>query len=183
MKIALLSTSDTDLLSARASGADFVWANPARPGDVGGDIAKLEQLLDEHANIAAMDPAELPAIRGEIWQLMHAAQMHRDLGLKEGSAGSGGEATDAVDEIERQARALVQGMEDAGWVEDAAPDLHNDPEVQNVLRQSNPWALRGTVEKLHKAIDRELWADPDPEVVARMRQVHLDLEGDLEDRE
>ncbi|MEO7352513.1 MAG: cobaltochelatase subunit CobN, partial [Marmoricola sp.] len=32
MKIALLSTSDTDLLSARASGADYVWANPARPG-------------------------------------------------------------------------------------------------------------------------------------------------------
>ncbi|GAA1448532.1 cobaltochelatase subunit CobN [Mycobacterium cookii] len=48
-----------------------------------GDIARLEQLLDEHANIAAMDPAKLPAIRGEIWQLMHAAEMHRDLGLDE----------------------------------------------------------------------------------------------------
>ena len=46
-----------------------------------GDIARLEQLLDEHANIAAMDPAKLPAIRGEIWTLMHAAEMHRDLGL------------------------------------------------------------------------------------------------------
>ncbi|MGL5851049.1 MAG: cobaltochelatase subunit CobN, partial [Phycicoccus sp.] len=31
-RIALLSTSDTDLLSARASGAAWVWANPARPG-------------------------------------------------------------------------------------------------------------------------------------------------------
>ncbi len=30
-----------------------------------------------------MDPAKLPAIRGEIWQLMHAAQLHRDLGLDE----------------------------------------------------------------------------------------------------
>ena len=48
-----------------------------------GDIAKLEQLLDEHANIAAMDPAKLPAIRAEIWTLMHAAEMHRDLGLDE----------------------------------------------------------------------------------------------------
>ncbi|RYJ01945.1 MAG: hypothetical protein EON52_20530, partial [Actinomycetales bacterium] len=27
-RIALLSTSDTDLLSARASGADYLWANP-----------------------------------------------------------------------------------------------------------------------------------------------------------
>ncbi len=32
MRIALLSTSDTDLLSARESGADYVLANPARPG-------------------------------------------------------------------------------------------------------------------------------------------------------
>ena len=31
-RIALLSTSDTDLLSARASGADYVYLNPARPG-------------------------------------------------------------------------------------------------------------------------------------------------------
>src|SRR5512133_1066440 len=31
-RIALLSTSDTDLLSARASGADYVLANPARSG-------------------------------------------------------------------------------------------------------------------------------------------------------
>src|SRR3954470_24343633 len=35
MKIALLSTSDTDLLSARASGADYVWANPSRPSHEG----------------------------------------------------------------------------------------------------------------------------------------------------
>ncbi|MFI5428323.1 cobaltochelatase subunit CobN [Aeromicrobium sp. UC242_57] len=48
-----------------------------------GDIARLEQLLDEHANIASMDPAKLPAVRGEIWALMRAAEMHRDLGLEE----------------------------------------------------------------------------------------------------
>ena len=29
-RIALLSTSDTDLLSARASGADYALANPSR---------------------------------------------------------------------------------------------------------------------------------------------------------
>ena len=46
-----------------------------------GDIAKLEQLLDEYANIAAMDPAKLPAIRSQIWTHMRAAEMHRDLGL------------------------------------------------------------------------------------------------------
>ncbi|MFE5210443.1 cobaltochelatase subunit CobN [Streptomyces sp. NPDC056600] len=48
-----------------------------------GDIARLEQLLDEHANIASMDPAKLPAVRGEIWSLMRAAELHRDLGLEQ----------------------------------------------------------------------------------------------------
>jgi cobaltochelatase CobN len=46
-----------------------------------GDIAKLEQLLDEHANIAAMDPAKLPAVRAQIWTLIQAAKMDHDLGL------------------------------------------------------------------------------------------------------
>ncbi|MEV0897548.1 cobaltochelatase subunit CobN [Actinoplanes sp. NPDC049802] len=45
-----------------------------------GDIARLEQLLDEHANIAALDPAKLPAIRAQIWTLIQAARMDHDLG-------------------------------------------------------------------------------------------------------
>ena len=48
-----------------------------------GDITRLEQLLDEHATIAAMDPAKLPAIRQEIWTLLQAAKMDRDLGWEE----------------------------------------------------------------------------------------------------
>ncbi|WP_067504035.1 cobaltochelatase subunit CobN [Actinoplanes sp. TFC3] len=47
-----------------------------------GDIARLEQLLDEHANIAALDPAKLPAIRAQIWTLIQAAKMDHDLGLE-----------------------------------------------------------------------------------------------------
>src|ERR1700712_1555937 len=39
-RIALLSTSDTDLLSARASGKDFVLANPGRAAHQ--DMAELE---------------------------------------------------------------------------------------------------------------------------------------------
>ncbi|MEN3120992.1 cobaltochelatase subunit CobN [Janibacter sp. LM] len=48
-----------------------------------GDIARLEQLLDEYGNVSVMDPAKAPALRGEIWQLIHAAQMHVDLGLED----------------------------------------------------------------------------------------------------
>jgi cobaltochelatase CobN len=48
-----------------------------------GDLARLEQLLDEHANIVAMDPAKLPAIRAQIWTLIQAAQLDHDLGVEE----------------------------------------------------------------------------------------------------
>jgi cobaltochelatase CobN len=46
-----------------------------------GDIARLEQLLDEHASIAALDPVKLPAIRAQIWTLIQAARLDHDLGL------------------------------------------------------------------------------------------------------
>lgn len=56
---------------------------PMARAETYGDITRLEQLLDEHANISAMDPAKLPAIRQEIWTLLTAAKMDRDLGWDE----------------------------------------------------------------------------------------------------
>lgn len=184
---------------------------PMARAEAYGDIARLEQLLDEYGNIAAMDPGKLPAIRGEIWQLMQSAQMHRDLGLEErpedddfddfllhvdgwlcevkdaqirdglhvlgeapagearvnlvlailrasqvwgGQAGAvpglraalglpvGAEkepSTAEVDAVERRARALVEGMEQAGWEPGAVPGVVErlegdaDPAVAQVL--------------------------------------------------
>ncbi|KAA1395390.1 cobaltochelatase subunit CobN [Aeromicrobium ginsengisoli] len=182
-----------------------------------GDIAKLEQLLDEYANIAAMDPAKLPAIRSQIWTHMRAAEMHRDLGLDDipdeddfddfifnvdgwlceikdaqirdglhvlGQAPHGdarvnlvlsilrasqiwGGETGAVpglraalglkegsqlgdiDQIEEQARALVQGMEDADWDAAAARDLTDVPDVVRVLE----FAATEVVPRLTKTTD------------------------------
>jgi cobaltochelatase CobN len=48
-----------------------------------GDLARLEQLMDEHASIAAMDPAKLPAIRAQIWTLIQAAKLDHDLGVED----------------------------------------------------------------------------------------------------
>lgn len=48
-----------------------------------GDIARLEQHLDEYAQISAMDPSKLPAIRAQIWTLIQAAKLDHDLGLEE----------------------------------------------------------------------------------------------------
>ncbi len=60
---------------------------PMARAETYGDIARLEQLLDEHANIAALDPGKLPAIRQQIWTLMRAAKMDHDLGLDDTSRG------------------------------------------------------------------------------------------------
>ena len=45
------------------------------------DLARLEQLLDEHAQMPALDPAKLPAIRAQVWELLVDAEIHRDLEL------------------------------------------------------------------------------------------------------
>lgn len=56
---------------------------PMARAETYGDIARLEQLLDEHASVAALDPGKLPAIRQQIWTLIRAAKMDHDLGLTE----------------------------------------------------------------------------------------------------
>jgi cobaltochelatase CobN len=190
---------------------------PMARAEAYGDIARLEQLLDEHANIAAMDPAKLPAVRGEIWALMRAAEMHRDLGLDErpddeefddfvlhvdgwlceikdaqirdglhvlGQAPEGearvnlvlavlraaqvwggvgnavpglraalglkaDEQLAAVDEVEERARRLVEAMEAASWDPETAASLHDDPQVQAVLR----FAATEVVPRLRRTTD------------------------------
>ncbi|MER7778588.1 cobaltochelatase subunit CobN [Streptomyces sp. NPDC096191] len=56
---------------------------PMARADSYGDIARLEQLLDEYAQIASMDPAKLPAIRAQIWTLIQAAKLDHDLGMQD----------------------------------------------------------------------------------------------------
>ncbi|MQA14669.1 MAG: cobaltochelatase subunit CobN, partial [Pseudonocardiaceae bacterium] len=73
----------------------------------------------------------------------------------------------------------------AGVVDDwmyaqLAESYVHDEGVQQFLRQSNPWALRGMTERLLEAADRGLWAQPDPAELDALRAVYLDLEGDLE---
>jgi cobaltochelatase CobN len=68
------------------------------------------------------------------------------------------------------------------WMYDKlAQEYILDETNQEFLRRSNPWALRGIVERLHEAAERGLWADPDAATLAAMQQVYLEVEGDLED--
>jgi cobaltochelatase CobN len=54
---------------------------PMARADTYGELAKLEQLLDEYATVAALDPDKLPALRAQIWSLIQAAHLHHDLGV------------------------------------------------------------------------------------------------------
>jgi len=55
---------------------------PMARADTYGEMAKLEQLLDEYATVAALDPDKLPALRAQIWSLIEAAHLHHDLGVE-----------------------------------------------------------------------------------------------------
>ncbi|HLZ38880.1 MAG TPA: cobaltochelatase subunit CobN, partial [Mycobacteriales bacterium] len=56
---------------------------PMARADSYGELARLEQLLDEHAALQALDPAKLPALRAQIWTLVRAAELHADLRVAE----------------------------------------------------------------------------------------------------
>jgi cobaltochelatase CobN len=58
-----------------------------------------------------------------------------------------------------------------------------DEETREFMRQSNPWALHGIAERLLEAASRGLWESPDAKTLDQLRQVYLDMEGNLEDRD
>ena len=60
---------------------------PLTRADTYDDLARLEQLLDALANADAMDPAKAPALRRQVWDLVVAAEIHRDLDLGEEAPG------------------------------------------------------------------------------------------------
>ena len=56
---------------------------PMTTADSYGDIAKLEQLMDEHYQCQTLDPAKLPLLEGQIWDMVRQADLDRDLGVDE----------------------------------------------------------------------------------------------------
>jgi cobaltochelatase CobN len=78
--------------------------------------------------------------------------------------------------------ATAQVVED--WMyEDVTEEYVLSPEMQEFFRQSNPWALRGIVERLLEAIERGLWEDPPTEMLEKLKELYLELEADLEARQ
>lgn len=54
---------------------------PLTSAGIYGELARLEQLMDEYARSQAMDPGKLPLLRQQIWELVVRANLHRDLGV------------------------------------------------------------------------------------------------------
>ncbi|WP_211244502.1 cobaltochelatase subunit CobN [Actinospica robiniae] len=63
---------------AHATVVDHLIPPMAR-ADSYGELARLEQLLDEYATVQALDPAKTPTLRAQIWELVTSAELHRDL--------------------------------------------------------------------------------------------------------
>jgi cobaltochelatase CobN len=77
--------------------------------------------------------------------------------------------------------ATAQVVED--WMyEQTAQSYALDAAMQEFFRQSNPWALQSISERLLEAAQRGMWAAPEPETLERLRQVYLEVDGDLEGR-
>jgi len=69
-------------------------------------------------------------------------------------------------------------ISDRLW-EDVAEKFAFDQDRQDWMREVNPWALESITDTLLEAIDRDLW-DADDDTIDRLRDINLDVEGDLE---
>ncbi|HEX4219054.1 MAG TPA: cobaltochelatase subunit CobN, partial [Acidimicrobiales bacterium] len=95
------------------------------------DLARLESLLDTHAQVAALDPTKLPEVRRQVWEVMVAAEIHRDLGVH----GPGG----TTDGPAGGAQGPAGGAEDAARSRDGSETADNgapafdDPAFDDLL--------------------------------------------------
>ncbi len=80
---------------------------PMTRADTYDEVAQLEQLLDEHAQVASLDPSKLPAIRKKVWDLLVSAELHRDLGV------AGPPEGDGFDQLINQVDGYLCELKDA----------------------------------------------------------------------
>ncbi len=55
---------------------------PMTRADSYDDLARIEQLFDEYAQVSVLDPGKLPALRTRIWATLTNASIDRDLGIE-----------------------------------------------------------------------------------------------------
>jgi cobaltochelatase CobN len=80
---------------------------PMTRADTYDDLARLESLLDEHARVQSLDPAKLPALRRQVWDLLVDAEIARDLGVASAPDG------DAFDDLVLHVDGYLCELKDA----------------------------------------------------------------------
>jgi cobaltochelatase CobN len=140
---------------------------PMARADSYGDLARLEQLLDEYATVSALDPAKLPAVRAQVWELISAAQLHHDLGLD--AAPAAGEFDNFVLHVDGYLCEIKDAViRDGLHVLGSAPaGEQRAATVQAVLRATQVWGGRSALPGLRAALashymlnEKALLADP-----------------------
>ncbi|WP_205695688.1 cobaltochelatase subunit CobN [Conexibacter sp. SYSU D00693] len=68
------------------------------------------------------------------------------------------------------------------WMYEALSEKYVlDPDVQEFMKRSNPWALRAITERLLEAADRGLWEQPGDGTIDALKETFLSVEDDLEE--
>jgi cobaltochelatase CobN len=159
---------------------------PMARAETYGDLAKLEQLLDEYATVQALDPVKLPAVRAQIWTLVQVAQLHHDLHV----ADQPGE--DAFDDFVLHIDGYLCEIKDV-QIRDGLHILGAAPQdearvnlVLAILRASQVWAgVAGALPGLRAALatsygldEKELLARP-AVIEGELDPIFLDHAGEL----
>ena len=141
---------------------------PMARADAYGEMAKLEQLLDEYATVSALDPAKVPAVRAQIWTLIQAAQLHHD--LHQGEMPGEDEFDDFVLHVDGYLCEVKDVLIRDGLHVLGSPPVGEaeDNLVLSVLRAAQVWGgrqgalpgLRSTVAKARGLSEDVLLADP-----------------------
>ncbi|MBW8737016.1 MAG: cobaltochelatase subunit CobN [Streptomyces turgidiscabies] len=141
---------------------------PMARADTYGDLAKLEQLLDEYALVSDLDPTKAPAVRAQIWTLVKAAELHHDLHVDDQPD------DDAFDEFVMHIDGYLCEIKDV-QIRDGLHILGGGPEAEPrvnlvlaVLRASQVWGgtanalpgLRAALAEHYGLVEKELLAEP-----------------------
>ncbi|MEV5398889.1 cobaltochelatase subunit CobN [Streptomyces cellulosae] len=154
---------------------------PMARADTYGDLAKLEQLLDEYALVSDLDPAKAPAVRAQIWTLVKAAELHHDLHVDDQPD------DDAFDEFVMHIDGYLCEIKDV-QIRDGLHILGGGPVgeprvnlVLAVLRASQVWGgranalpgLRACLAAHFGLVEKELLAEPGAPVKAPVELTDL----------
>ncbi|GGQ76180.1 cobaltochelatase subunit CobN [Streptomyces griseorubens] len=154
---------------------------PMARADTYGDLAKLEQLLDEYALVSDLDPTKAPAVRAQIWTLVKAAELHHDLHVDDQPD------DDAFDEFVMHIDGYLCEIKDV-QIRDGLHILGGGPAgeprvnlVLAVLRASQVWGgranalpgLRACLAAHFGLVEKELLAEPGAPVKAPVELTDL----------